>query len=715
MKAIAGQDYLDLFPNFNLVSRENDIERISSILCRKQNNSLLISGLSGVGISSILLGLQSIKSSTNTSFDILSKQFFWLDIDNLFASGDSQQINTEFQTIIRSLEKTPNAVLVISDAYNFIEGARNTGNSHFINTINNADKSNTFQVIMEVHDEQLNSVYKWNNSIHSFYTLYDVKELTGESLLNVVREASKELSEYHGIKIDDSAINESIYLTNKYRDDFGLGNAQPTRAISLLDRALSSYKQSINKYHPSLQKLKNEISKTEDPKEKEKLIELLKNSEEDWLDIKERISKLSKAQAQGEILRIKYNEELENLQKKTKETSDKLENEEVKTFASLTSGAGFESKEIIEIKKKIKTINNELEENSKEYKELLLNVNKDLYLSKNDVTLEFSKISNISMNKLDENELELLRNLESNLLKRIFGQDEAVRHVANAIKIAKIDTIEESGPKASYLFMGPSGCGKTELCKALAQNVFGDEKSLIRFDMSEYMEKHAVAKLIGAPPGYEGFEAGGILTNTVRKNPVGIYLFDEIEKAHPDVFNIFLQILSDGRLTDNIGRTVDFSDTIIIMTSNIGQKYYLDQSLSDEEAKELANEELNNTYRSELLNRFNGRENILHFKRLSLDVIEKIVYREIEKMSVSYINKGLKIEISNETISNFCKDHYDVVRGARGLPGYIKANLRPIIVNHLLSNPNDKGTFIITYNKESKVFEVEFRNIKRRV
>lgn len=713
MKAIAGQDYLDLFPNFNLVSRENDIERISSILCRKQNNSLLISGPSGVGISSILLGLQSIKSSTNTSFDILSKQFFWLDIDNLFASGDSQQINTEFQTIIRSLEKTPNAVLVISDAYNFIEGARNTGNSHFINTINNADKSNTFQVIMEVHDDQLNSIYKWNNSIHSFYTLYDVKELTGESLLNVVREASKELSEYHGIKIDDSAINESIYLTNKYRDDFGLGNAQPTRAISLLDRALSSYKQSINKYHPSLQKLKNEISKTEDPKEKEKLIELLKNSEEDWLDIKARISKLSNAQAQGEILRIKYNEELENLQKKSKETSDKLENEEVKTFASLTSGAGFESKEIIEIKKKIKTINNELEENSKEYKELLLNVNKDLYLSKNDVTLEFSKISNISMNKLDENELELLRNLESNLLKRIFGQDEAVRHVANAIKIAKIDTIEESGPKASYLFMGPSGCGKTELCKALAQNVFGDEKSLIRFDMSEYMEKHAVAKLIGAPPGYEGFEAGGILTNTVRKNPVGIYLFDEIEKAHPDVFNIFLQILSDGRLTDNIGRTVDFSDTIIIMTSNIGQKYYLDQSLSDEEAKELANEELNNTYRSELLNRFNGRENILHFKRLSLDVIEKIVYREIQKMYDSYINKGLKLEISStETISNFCKDHYDVVRGARGLPGYIKANLRPIIVNHLLSNPNDKGTFIITYNKETKVFEVEFKNDK---
>jgi ATP-dependent Clp protease ATP-binding subunit ClpA len=222
------------------------------------------------------------------------------------------------------------------------------------------------------------------------------------------------------------------------------------------------------------------------------------------------------------------------------------------------------------------------------------------------------------------------------------------------------------------------------------------------------MEKHAVAKLIGAPPGYEGFECGGILTNTVRKNPIGIYLFDEIEKAHPDVFNIFLQILSDGRLTDNIGRTVDFSETIIIMTSNIGQKYYLDATLSNEEARKLANEELNSTYRSELLNRFNGRENILHFDKLSMSVIQKIVKREINKLNNAYTEKGLSISIFDNDIEAFCRDHYDVVRGARGLPGYIKANLRPIIVNHILENPNDKGTFNTSYNVHTKTFKVKF-------
>ena len=196
--------------------------------------------------------------------------------------------------------------------------------------------------------------------------------------------------------------------------------------------------------------------------------------------------------------------------------------------------------------------------------------------------------------------------------------------------------------------------------------------------------------------------------NTVRKNPIGIYLFDEIEKAHPDVFNIFLQILSDGRLTDNIGRTVDFSETIIIMTSNIGQTYYLDASISDDEAVEKANEELCKTYRSELLNRFNGRENILHFKRLTMNTIQKIVKREIDKINNVYTEKGLSINITDDDISNFCKDHYDVIRGARGLPGYIKANLRPIIVNHILEYPNDKGIFKVSYDNETQTFNVVF-------
>ena len=232
MKTIASQEFLKLFPNFKLVNRETDLERISSILCRKKNNSLLITGPRGVGVTSLLIGLQQLKEKDDTSFDILSKQFFVLDVDDLFSSGDNEQINKEFQQVIRNLEKTPNSVLVILDAYNFLEGAKNSGNLHFINTLNNADKSNLFQVIMEVNDDQLNSVYTTNYRINDFYTLYDVKELSGQKLVDVVKEASKELIEYHGIGISEETIKEAIRLTTKYREDYGLGITQPARTIA---------------------------------------------------------------------------------------------------------------------------------------------------------------------------------------------------------------------------------------------------------------------------------------------------------------------------------------------------------------------------------------------------------------------------------------------------------------------------------------------------
>lgn len=706
MKTIASQEFLKMFPNFKLVNRETDLERISSILCRKKNNSLLITGPRGVGVTSLLVGLQQLKEKEDTSFDILSKQFFVLDVDDLFSSGDSQEINNEFQQVIRNLEKTPNSVLVILDAYNFLEGAKNTGNMHFINTLNNADRSNTFQVIMEVNDDQLNNVYTWNNRINDFYTLYDVKELSGEKLKQVVKEASKELVEFHGIKITDEAIDEAIFLTNKYREDFGLGTTQPARTISLLDRALSSYKQSANKNHPALVDLMNKILSETNAEEKQHLQEIYNASFDDWMNTKLQIQKLAKEQTEAEILRIKYTEELEKAKERAENIGEGISKQEIANFKALAK-AGFDSKEVAELKQQIKIINKQLEENKQEYNNLVQSINSNLALDKNSLVESFSKISGISALKLNENEIETIVSLKNDLLQDIYGQDEIVEKVANAIKVAKIDTMKDSGPAASFLFLGPSGCGKTQLSKSLAKYLFGDERTLIRFDMSEYMEKHAVAKLIGAPPGYEGFECGGILTNTVRKNPVGIYLFDEIEKAHPDVFNIFLQILSDGRLTDNIGRTVDFSEAIIIMTSNIGQKYYLDMTLTDEEAKEKANEELTSIYRSELLNRFNGRENIFHFKRLGMDTIEKIVRREITNLAKAYKDK-LGIQMSDEDIHNFCVDQYDPIRGARGLPGFIKAHLRPKLVDTMLYTNTEKLALWIKYDTQAKDFILDF-------
>ena len=706
MHLIRGTEYLAQFPNFALVGREHDLERISSILIRKTSNSLLLTGPAGVGISALVLGLQAAKTFPDTPFDIIVKKLFWLNTDSLFSSGDSNKINDDFQRMLKKLDQTPESVLIIRDTFNFIEAAHNTGNSHFINALNSVDKSSSFQVILEARDEQLTAVYKWNSAIPDLYTLYDVREPAGIALKQIVGNAAGELTEYHTIAIDPSAIDEAIHLTSKYRDSFGLGGAQPQRSISLLDRALASYRQVTHKCHPKIVELTRQIANAPDDGVRSELQTQLRQWEKDWETLKAEIGKTYKYQRDGEELRFKLQDELAALIEEEK-TNAPPESSTVKSFAQLAAN-GFDSPRVTTIKDKIRQVDKEIAANAEQHKALVAVANKDLLLTRHEVIAEFSTISGIPATKLDENEIENLINLESNLLSRIFGQDDVVRHVANSIKVSKVDTLEESGPAVSYLFLGPSGVGKTEMAKAIAQYVLGDEKSLVRFDMSEYMEKHAVAKLIGAPPGYEGFEAGGILTNSVRKKPVGVYLFDEIEKAHPDVFNIFLQILSDGRLTDNIGRTVDFSDIIIIMTSNIGQPYYLDASLSDEQAKALANEELNKTYRSELLNRFNGRENILHFKRLSLAVIERIIHREMTKLNDSYQAKGLAVAMDDACISNFCRDHYDLVRGARGLPGYIKANMRPIMVNYILSHPNEKGTFYARYSVDRKNFEVSF-------
>ena len=706
MYLVRGREYLAQYPNFALVGREHDLERISSILIRKTSNSLLLTGPAGVGVSALTLGLQAAKNNPDTPFDLIVKKLFWLNSDALFASGDSAKINNEFQRILKKLMQTPESVLIITDTANFLEAAHNTGNSHFINALNNADKSDNFQVILEVRDDKLSSVLKASTNMSELYTLYDVKEPAGDDLNAIVSVVAQELSEHHKIAVDEEAVIEAIHLTSKYRDSLGLGGAQPQRAISLLDRAFASYRQLTHKQHPKITELMEKISRSSNESEKQELQKQLDQWQQDWQELKSEISKTYQYQRDAETMRFKLQDEITQLEQE-EENNKNSESSAIKTFAQLTSG-GFDSPAVTKLKEKIRQIDAEIEQNNQQHKKLVTLANKDLQLKRQQVISEFSKISGISANKLDENEIENLIHLEDHLLSRIFGQDNIVKHVANSVKVAKVDALEESGPAMSYLFLGPSGVGKTEMAKALALYVYGDEKSLIRFDMSEYMEKHAVAKLIGAPPGYEGFEAGGILTNSVRAKPVGIYLFDEIEKAHPDVFNIFLQILSDGRLTDNVGRTVDFSDIMIIMTSNIGQSYYLDPELSDEVACQLATNELNNTYRSELLNRFNGRENILHFKRLPMQIIEKIIRREIDKLNQAYQPRGYSIEMQDACISAFCHEHYDIIRGARGLPGYIKANIRPFIVNHILQNPHDQGVFKAIYNQQSHSFDIEF-------
>ncbi|MBL8708635.1 MAG: ATP-dependent Clp protease ATP-binding subunit, partial [Rhodospirillaceae bacterium] len=375
-------------------------------------------------------------------------------------------------------------------------------------------------------------------------------------------------------------------------------------------------------------------------------------------------------------------------------------------FAKLAGGAGIDSDAAGEIKARIRQFQEEIARNRAAFEVLTTEINDHLELTRDIVLQEFSAISGISVSKLNENEREKLKNLENDLKKRIFGQDHVVHQLANAVKTARVGRRNQEKPQAAFMFLGPSGVGKTEIAKALAESLLDDEKALTRFDMSEYMEKHAVSRLIGAPPGYEGFEAGGILTNAMRKNPLRVLLFDEIEKAHPDVFNVFLQILSDGRLTDNVGRTVSFSESIIIMTTNIGQPHFLNRDLAVEERVAAALDEIGQTYRSEFLNRFAGRQNIICFNTLDLASIEKIVRREFDSIDRTYGQDGIKIVVPEADLKAFCKAHYDPAIGARGLPGYIQANIEPIIVNRILDG-STATTLTLAFDEATSAFALK--------
>lgn len=708
---IRGSDYLARFSPFKLIGRESDLTRISSILMRKKANSLLLVGPGGVGCTALCLGLESSKKDPNTAFDIVSKRIFWLDTDKLFSSGDSQEINKRFQKCLETLWRTPDSILIIEDTRDFIEAARNSGNSHFINALNLAVKNNKTQVIFEVRDSDLEQVLRWHSDLKEAYTLYDVKEPIGDILVEIVSGIAESLTKHHGIKISKEAIQTAIDLTCKYRnEDMGIGRAQPERSVTLLDRALSTYRLNAHKKHPRVTSMERRLQKIDNEAEHQALYSEMVDFARDWNSKQEMVKSIYRLQREGEVAVIALEEELDKqlkIEAERNEQPESGENKSRQTFAMLTRG-GFDSEAVTRIKSRIMEYNREIEINKSKFEALTSEINNELELTRENVLTEFSEVSGIPTNKLNEDDYAILRNLSETMKVRVFGQDNVVDRVANGIKIAKVGRRNRDKPLASFLFLGPSGVGKTELAKVIAGSLTNDEKSLTRFDMSEYMEKHGVAKLIGAPPGYEGFEAGGILTNAARRNPARIYLFDEIEKAHPDIFNIFLQILSDGRLTDNVGRVCTFDESIIIMTTNIGQTHFLDPDLSYQEAADLTMQELEQTYRSEFLNRFAGRENILPFERLGNDSIVRIIKREINDLSKTYCKDGVNIIMDDSELEKFCLDRYQPKTGARGLPGFIQTSLEPKIVNPLLENPEMRGNFQITYDLKVRNFNVLF-------
>ncbi|MFP8968617.1 AAA family ATPase [Pokkaliibacter sp. CJK22405] len=718
-----GRDYLARYPDFSLVGRQAELNKLAGILMRNRANSVLLVGSGGVGCSALCLGLQAAKAEPDAPFDLISKRFYWLDTDGLFSSGDSQQINEAFQKLLRVLSRGRDTVLILEDTRDFIEAARNNGCTHLINALVREIRHGRFQAIFETRDEDLEVVLKCHSDMREYYTMLDIREPEHDSLHEIVTSAAARLEKHHHIRITAAAIEAAVMLTSKYRvQEMSLSRAQPERALNLLDRAMTSYRQRAHTQpedQATLDAKKREIfnALADDAlpiTERQRLLELcqqvdaqLAQSVARWQETQERMRRCYRSQREGEETLIGLEEELETLRKEEAERpAAPANNEQPSGFRGFGAGGlgAFESEAIASVRREIEALQKVVQANKQEFDSLVAAANAALALDSDDVLREFSSISGIAADKLNQDERSKLLRLQSVLQGRVFGQNHAVVQLADAVRVARVGLKDPEKPQASFMFLGPSGTGKTELAKALSAALYDSEKALLRFDMSEYMEKHGVAKLIGAPPGYEGYEAGGILTNSMRANPRVIVLFDEIEKAHPDVFNVLLQVLDDGRLTDNRGLTVSFSEAIILMTTNIGQPNFLDEGLSFDEAVAETMRELDTVYRPEFLNRFNGRQNIVCFNRLGLEVIEKIARREIDKLNrqINAGGKHIQIDVSDDTLASLCRSIYSPATGARGIPGYITTHIKPAVANTLLQTPEAEGRMLIEFDEANR-------------
>ncbi len=731
---IRGSEYITRYPNFILKGRNEELRQVTDILMRSRQNNVLLTGDSGVGLTSISLGLQSIKQELGTSLDLVGKRLFWLDGDMLFSSDNRTKTTEEFEKFRGILTRTPNSVVIIESTADFMRAAKAGGYEHLITGLMNDLKLGKYQAIFETPTEGLGDVKQIDNDFREIFTQLQINEPNESDLNDIVSHFASGLTAKESVSISPQAIATAIMLTNKYRiqDEF---RAQPDAAISLLDRALTTYVREMHEKPPAIRTAKEELDElnsilssgiktkkfeTYSIEEIQAMAlvktEELTNMNTQWEETQKTLRNLHKDQRiaeeqirklEDQIEETRENETAQQAARKVKFEQDRASGT-VKGEFNEGLFNGISSPEIQKLQTEIDTYNKEAKKGYEEYNTIKHSINKHLNLDVAQVLRTFSEISKIPMNKLSEDETKKLLGLEAVLAKRVMGQDEPVMELTSAVQRARVGLKMPNKPNGAFMFLGPSGVGKTELAKALAEGLNGDERSLVRFDMSEYQEEHAVAKLIGAPPGYEGYAAGGVLTNAVRRNPHSIILFDEIEKAHPKIFDVMLQVLDDARLTDSRGITSDFRETIIIMTTNVGTPHFLDKELSFEDSKELALTELEGKYRPEFLGRFNG--NIYCFKRLEDNVLHKIARKEISRINTVMADRNIVLMIDNQTVQSMIDNHYDAAKGARSLLGYIDRTVTADISKIILNNANTTGVLQIEYNEDTKRPQLSFRD-----